>query len=190
MKFACVLIAAGATLIASPEQGDFDNYEELPFKPVDDHETTYFRYALLAGEGLHDVSIRGPGAIDGNRGKRGGPKPIALKRSERVSVREVTIRNSPNYAISLLGCDDVDIDGVRILNSYCDGIDPDCSRFVRISNCYVDSWDYAIVLKTSQALGEPRRFQEHRRGELRDAEARDGTRAHPSSCGWATAGAA
>ncbi len=68
----------------------------------------------------------------------------------------MTILNSPNYAISLLGCEDVVVDGVRIINSFSDGIDPDCSRFVRISNCYVDSWDDAIVPKSSQALGEPR----------------------------------
>lgn len=149
-------IAAGAALLASPDQADFSSYEELPFKPVDDHETTYFRYALLAGEDVDEVSIYGAGTIDGNRSKRGGPKPIALKRCRRISIRGVTIRNSPNYAISLLGCEDVAIEGVRILNSYSDGIDPDCSRFVRIANCYVDSWDDAIVLKTSQALGEPR----------------------------------
>lgn len=149
-------IAAGAVLAASPDQADFDKYEDLPFKPVDDRETTYFRYALLAGEDVSDVSIYGAGVLDGNRAKRGGPKPIALKRCRRIAVRDLTVRNSPNYAISLLGCEDVAIRGVRILNSYSDGIDPDCSRLVRISDCYVDSYDDAIVLKTSQALGEPR----------------------------------
>lgn len=149
-------LAAGAVLVASPDSGDFDPYEQLPFKPVDDHETTYFRHALLAGEDLDEVAIYGYGLIDANRSKRGGPKPIALKRCRRIWIRGLTIANAPNYAISLLGCDDVVIDGVRILNSYCDGIDPDCSRLVRIANCYVDSWDDAIVLKTSQALGEPR----------------------------------
>jgi len=149
-------IARGAILLASPNAEDFDKYEALPFKPVDDHETTYFRHALITGEELEDVAIYGYGVIDGNRSKRGGPKPVALKRCRRVSIRDLSIRNSPNYAISLLGCEDVLIDGVRILNSYSDGIDPDCCRFVRIANCYVDSWDDAIVLKTSQALGEPR----------------------------------
>jgi len=148
-------IAAGAVLAASPDQADFDPYEPLPFKPVDDHETTYFRYALLVGEDVSDVTIFGAGALDGNRAKRGGPKPVALKRCRRVSVRDLTIQNSPNYAISLLGCEDVAIRGVRILNSYCDGIDPDCSRMVRIADCYVDSYDDAIVLKASQALGAP-----------------------------------
>jgi len=68
-------------------------------------------------------------------------------------VRDITIRNSPNYNISLLGCDYVNIDGVTILNGYCDGIDPDCCRYVRIANCYVEAWDDAIVPKASFALG-------------------------------------
>ena len=149
-------LSAGATLTASRDRKDFAEYESLPFKPVDDAETTYFRYALLTGENLRHVAIRGPGVIDGNREKRGGPKPVALKNSEHLSIRNVTIRNAPNYAVSLLGCTDVDVDGVVILNAYSDGIDPDCSRFVRISNCYIDSADDAICLKTSQALGKPR----------------------------------
>ncbi|MBI4876019.1 MAG: right-handed parallel beta-helix repeat-containing protein [Acidobacteria bacterium] len=148
-------LSAGATLAASRDRADFAAYETLPFKPVDDEETAYFRYALLAGENLRRVSIRGPGTVDGNRDKRGGPKPLAFKNCERVSIRGLTIRDAPNYAISLLGSSDVDIDGVSILNGYSDGIDPDCSRFVRISNCYIDSADDAVCLKTSQALGRP-----------------------------------
>ncbi len=150
----------GAVLLASRDESDFDPYEPLDFKPPDDRETTYFHYALLAGEKIHDVAIIGEGAIDGNREKRGGPKTIALKLAERVTIRGVAVRNSPNYSISLLGCDNVVIDGVRIFNSYADGIDPDSSRFVRIANSYVDSNDDAICPKASFALGY-RRSTEH-----------------------------
>ena len=151
-----IQIPAGATTLGSPDNKDYDPYETLPFEPVDDTETTYFHYALLAGENVHHVSITGAGVIDGNRNKRGGPKPIALKNCEHISIRGITVRNSPNYAISFLGCDYVDVDGVSVINSYADGIDPDCSRFVRIANCYVDAWDDAICPKASQALGKPR----------------------------------
>ncbi len=149
-------LAPGAVIAASPEQADFDPYESLPFKPVDDRETTYSRHALILGEGVEDVVISGTGVIDGNRNKRGGPKPVSFKNSRRITIRGVTVRNSPNYAISLLGCEHVNIEGVSVVNSYADGIDPDCSRFVRIANCYVDSHDDAICPKASQALGEPR----------------------------------
>jgi polygalacturonase len=147
----------GSVLLASPDDKDFDPYEPLPFKSVSDNETTYFRYALLAAEGAHDVSIEGHGVVDGNRTRRGGPKTIAIKLSDHVSIRGITVRNSPNYSISLWGCDYVDIDGVTILNGYADGIDPDACRYVRIANCYIDARDDAICPKASPSMGMDRR---------------------------------
>ena len=149
-------IPAGATLVMSPDNADFDPYEKFPYDTHADNETSFFRYALLAGEDVHDVAILGQGVIDGNRSKRGGPKPVALKRCQRVAIRGLTIKNAPNYSISFLGCDWVEVDGVTVLNAYSDGIDPDSSRYVRISNCFIDSWDDAICPKASLALGTPR----------------------------------
>lgn len=149
-------LTAGATLLASPDDADFEPYEELLYSTYADRETSDFGFALLRGRDLENISIVGPGRIDGNRSKRGGPKPIALKNCHRVLIRDLTLVNSPNYNISLLGCDDVDILGVRILNGYCDGIDPDCCQRVRISNCLVECWDDAIVPKASYALGHRR----------------------------------
>lgn len=126
----------------------------------DDTETSYARYALLVGEGVQNVSIDGDGEIDGNRPRRGGPKPIAFKNSQWISIRGLTIRNAPNYNISLMGTDHVEVEGVRILNGYADGIDPDNCHFVRITNSYVDSWDDAVCPKASYALGK-RRGTEH-----------------------------
>jgi polygalacturonase len=148
-----VFLDSGATLISSPDKDDFDPYEKLNFKSFSDDETTDFHHALLRGQDVEHVGVVGSGTIDGNRPKRHGPKPIALKNCRHVAVRDITIRNSPNYNISLLGCDYVNIEGVTILNGYCDGIDPDCCHHVRISNCYVESWDDAIVPKASFALG-------------------------------------
>ncbi|MBI3850881.1 MAG: right-handed parallel beta-helix repeat-containing protein [Verrucomicrobia bacterium] len=148
-----VFIDAGATLISSPDKDDFDPYEKLDFKSFSDDETTDFHYALLRGQDVEHVGVFGPGTIEGNRTKRGGPKPIALKNCRHIAVRDITLQNSPNYNISLLGCDHVNIEGVTILNGYCDGIDPDCCHHVRIANCYVESWDDAIVPKASFALG-------------------------------------
>jgi hypothetical protein len=146
-------LGEGSVLIASKDETDFDAVEDLGHDAHSDAETADFRFALLQGQGVTDVSIGGPGRIDGNRNRRGGPKPIALKRCRRILIRDVTIENAPNYNISLLGCDGVDIRGVTIRNGYSDGIDPDCCRNVRIRDCRVDSRDDAIVLKSSVALG-------------------------------------
>lgn len=150
---------AGAALIASKDDEDFDPVEPLGYDPFSDPETSDFRFALLQGRNLADVGILGPGRIDGNRSSRSGPKPIALKQCRNIRIRGLTIANSGNYNISLLGCDDVDILGVTIRNGYSDGIDPDCCQNVRISNCRVESRDDAIVLKTSLALGIRRATQ-------------------------------
>jgi hypothetical protein len=146
-------LAAGATLIASRDDADFDPYEKVEYKSFADRETTDFAFALLQGRRLQDVSIIGPGRIDGNRRSRGGPKPIALKQCRHITIRDLTVDNAPNYNISLLGCDHVEIRGVTIQNGYSDGIDPDCCRHVRIAQCRVESRDDAIVLKASLALG-------------------------------------
>ena len=65
----------------------------------------------------------------------------------------MTIANSGNYNVSLLGCDGVDIVGVTIVNGYSDGIDPDGCQDVRIVACRIDTRDDAIAIKTSFALG-------------------------------------
>src|SRR6266540_4320512 len=146
-------LAAGATLIASADDADFDPYEVLDYDSFADRETTDFRFALLQGRALKAVGIFGPGRIDGNRTGRGGPKPIALKQCRDIQIRDLTIDNAPNYNIGLLGCDNVDIVGVTIRNGYSDGIDPDCCRNVRIADCRIESRDDAIVAKASFALG-------------------------------------
>ena len=151
-----IQLAAGATLVASPDDADFDPVEELGYDSFADAETSSFRFALLQGQSLEDVHILGPGRIDGNRTSRDGPKPIALKECRKVELRNVTIANSGNYTVSLLGCDGVDIVGVTIVNGYSDGIDPDGCQDVRIAACRIDTRDDAIAIKTSFALGRRR----------------------------------
>jgi len=182
-------IDQGAVLMFSPDDEDFDPYEELPYHiaappqktesqvsfvshilperrrlsappAYDDTETTYFHYALLAGDGVHNVAIRGTGAIESNRTRRGGPKPIGIKNSEWISVRGITIRNAPNYNISFAGTDHIEVEGVTLINGFADGVDFDGCRYVRVSNSYIDAWDDAVCPKASWALGK-RRATEH-----------------------------
>jgi polygalacturonase len=148
-------LESGAVLLASKDHRHFDSFENLPYPPWADQETHSFTFALLAGLDLDGVAIVGEGTIADDRGHRIGPKPIALKRCRDVVIRGVTILRAPNYAVSLLGCENVIVDGVTIRDGYADGIDPDCCRFVRIANCDVDCWDDAICIKTSLSLGKP-----------------------------------
>ena len=178
-------IEPGATLALSPDDDDFDQYEPLPYHlaappgkkdpgatlvnhllterrrlsappAYDDVETTYFHYALLSGDGVHNVTIEGSGIIDGNRNHRGGPKPIAIKNSEWVTVRGITIRNAPNYNISFGGADHIQVDSVKLINGFADGVDTDGCHYVQVTNSYIDVWDDAVCPKASMALGKPR----------------------------------
>jgi hypothetical protein len=178
-----VRLAAGATLIASPDDADFDPPERLPYEPFADEETADFRHALLQGRGLRHVSIVGPGRIDGNRRWRGGPKTIALKQCRHVTIRDLTLENAPNYNVSLLGCEHVDLEGVTIRNGYSDGIDPDCCRHVRIAGCRVESRDDAIVLKSSLALGVRRPTEHVLVTDCTLVNVRNGLKIGTESCG-------
>lgn len=146
----------GATLLGSDNPEDYAPFEKIDFRNDADAETSFFQRSLLFGENIERVAITGSGTIDANHTKRGGPKAIALKRCVFVDIHGIRILNAPNYAISLLGTDNVNIDGVTILNAFADGIDPDSCRNVRISNCHIESVDDAIVPKASFSLGERR----------------------------------
>jgi polygalacturonase len=93
--------------------------------------------------------------IDMNRERRSGPKPVALKGRRFATVQGITIVRSPNYCVSLGGCDDALIEGVTIRTAYADGIDADCCRRVRIPNYDIESDDDALCLKASLLLGRP-----------------------------------
>ena len=149
-------LEAGATILGSKDTTDYDKIEKLDFKNASDAETSFFHHALIWGENVERIAIVGEGVIDCNRDRRHGPKAIALKRCKHADIKGVRLQNCPNYNISLLGTDFVNIDGVTILNGHADGIDPDSCRNVRIANCHIESWDDAIVPKSSFSLGERR----------------------------------
>lgn len=148
-------LGPGCVLRASDDDEDFSGREALPFDTDSDHETTDFAHALLVGQQVERIAITGTGIIDMDRRRRGGPKAIALKKCRFVTVSGVTIMHSPNYNVSLAGCEDALIDGVVIRHGYSDGIDADCCRRVRITNCDVEADDDALCLKASLALGAP-----------------------------------
>jgi polygalacturonase len=85
-----------------------------------------------------------------------GNKAIALKLCRNVIIRDVTIRKGGHFAILATGVDNLTIDNVKV-DTDRDGMDIDCCRNVRISNCTINSpWDDGICLKSTYALGYKR----------------------------------
>jgi polygalacturonase len=149
-------IPAGTTLLAHPENNAFDLQERLPYDPCADMETSDFAHGMLVGRQLDGLSIVGEGTIDMARSVRWGPKPIALRQCRDVRIDGITIRRSPNYAVSLGACDGVTVQSVVIRDALSDGIDPDSCRRVRIAECDIESDDDAICVKASLFLGRAR----------------------------------
>ncbi|HEY1995449.1 MAG TPA: glycoside hydrolase family 28 protein [Edaphobacter sp.] len=82
-----------------------------------------------------------------------GNKAIALKNCRNVLFRDFSILKGGHFGLLLTGVDNLTIDNLTI-DTDRDGMDIDCCRNVRVSNCFVNSpWDDAICPKSSYALG-------------------------------------
>ena len=166
LEQAATIAAADPT---SSGTGGYDLAEpKTAWDAYQDFGHNHWHNSLLWGEGLENVSIFGPGLIWGrglSRGSGAGPvaenpgvanKAIALKNCRNVTLRDFSILKGGHFGILATGVDNLTIDNLRI-DTNRDGIDIDCCRNVRVSNCSVNSpWDDAICPKSSFALGYAR----------------------------------
>ena len=163
-------VSEGATLLASTNFKHFP-----PFKPgwrikSDDVQAT----SLITGCDLENVAVTGRGTLNGqgriwwdafnkdkNREKdqqriltHGRPRVINLYRCRDVLIESVKILDSPSWTVHLVGCDNVMVDGISIINPEdspnTDGVNPESCRNVRISNCFIDTGDDCITLKSGE----------------------------------------
>ena len=67
------------------------------------------------------------------------------------NVNDISIVDSPCWSCYLLGCEGVQIRGIKVKNPIwmlnSDGLDVDSSRFVTISDCIIETGDDAITLR-------------------------------------------
>lgn len=158
----------GAVLKASPDEG---LYRLSAFGG-----NTGEGMLWLWAKGADNLSFRGHGTIDGNGTMFMGeelpdsyglkpvttfdPRPhvLTLFGCKNVSIRDITIREGAYWTVHLVGCDDVVIDGINLLNNLKirngDGIDIDHSKNVRISNCHITSGDDCVCLKNRREFEE------------------------------------
>jgi polygalacturonase len=156
---------AGATIIAAdpPAQGGggFDPAEPNEWDKYQDFGHSHFHNSLIWGDGIGNIAIQGYGRIWGRSLSRGlgaqtpgmGNKSISLKGCHNVLLRDFSILKGGHFGILATGIDNLTIDNLKI-DTDRDGMDIDCCRNVRISNCYVNSpADDGICLKADHALG-------------------------------------
>jgi len=172
-------IETGAVLKGSEDQNDYAYFNalgktiankkpEVPTFENCEYDGKPKQYFIYAKDASH-VTISGGGTIDGSEHIYYGevredqidgayyPRiPLLLMENCRfLTIRHVTLTHSGFWTTHLIGCEEVEITGVRILNNLkmanCDGIDPDHCKHVRISNCHIESADDCIVMKTTEA---------------------------------------
>lgn len=161
-------IPAGAVLLASPDE---QLYTQSAFR-----ENPGEGMVWLWAENLQHASFTGSGSIDGNGISFMGaeeedayvlkpftvrdPRPhvLTIIGGRNIRIHDLHIGNSAYWTIHLIGCDDVVISGITLLNSLkvrnSDGIDLDHCRNVRISDCYIESGDDCICLKNRREYAD------------------------------------
>ncbi len=160
----------GAVIVAADPpadgKGGYDEAEpNQAWEQYQDYGHNHWKNSLIWGDGLHDISILGPGRIWGRGLSKGygpgpksgmpgvGNKSISLKNCYNVLLKDFQILKGGWFGILATGVDNLTIDGLTI-DTNRDGMDIDCCRNVHVNNCTVNSpWDDAIVPKSSFALG-------------------------------------
>ena len=181
-----LFLSRGCTIQAadSPQPGESTGYNggtydaaesNDPWTPYQDFGHNHWRNSLFFAENEHDFSILGPGLIFGKGLSHGGGKvarggytvfiaeqagvgnkAIALKNCRNVLLRDFSALKCGHFVVLATGVDNLTIDNL-LIDTDRDGLDIDCCRNVRVSNCTVNSpWDDAICPKSSYALGYAR----------------------------------
>jgi len=159
-------IQKGATLLGSREHADYQKNRWL---------------ALIEARDVHDLTITGGGIVDGQgellaadvvRLMKAGklrdapdsrrpsepnrPQVIELVSCTRVTVRDITVKNSACWVQTYINCDDLTLERVTVRSTASwnnDGIDiMDCRR-VSVTHCDIDSGDDGICLKSGDPKG-------------------------------------
>ncbi|WP_428741761.1 glycoside hydrolase family 28 protein [Tenacibaculum sp.] len=91
-----------------------------------------------------------------NLDQSGFQRPLFIQflNSSRIKIKDVKIINAPFWTVHFVDCDNVTVDGVYIKNpeesSNTDGINPESSRNVKITNCVIDVGDDCIAIKSGK----------------------------------------
>ena len=168
-------LESGATLRASSDYEDYTenhNIKVLTVGTVD--EVVLPQRAFISAYQAHNARISGHGTIDGSadgfiaergryihkmRGPVGGrdqylerPFTIFMIECENLTIRDVVIKDPAFWALRTTGCNQLLIDGIRILTDLmvpnADGVDIDRCQNVRIVNCEFVTADDCISLKS------------------------------------------
>ncbi len=176
-------VSQGATLKGSPDKEDYNPPDVCPQNSWSKVECANGGHLLLCIE-QKNVTLRGPGTIDGNcapfligpdgRQYSYGHIPwrpsqmVYFVECENVRVQDLRLRNSPYWSLFLHGCTHVFVRGLDVRTGRkwhspedCfvgqgDCIDIDCCQHVSVSDCQLYGSDDGITLRACrQRLKRP-----------------------------------
>lgn len=107
----------------------------------------------IVARDVNNLKICGSGILTMENYTRGLPEDMTrcldVLGCGRVRVEDICIFDSCNWSFRLNGCDDVEVNNVRIVGSRgnSDGCDVCGSRNVHVQNCFIRAFDDCLVLK-------------------------------------------
>ena len=152
-----ILLRKGATLLGSPDIEDYPIRADAPWR----------RVSLIHADKAEDIGVIGEGTVDGNgqgwwtrqltrvKGSPEQQRPmlIDITNSKKILIDGVTITQSPQYNILVVGSDGLTVRNVRIINPgklapNTDGIDPVSTSHVLIDHVFIDTGDDNVAIKS------------------------------------------
>ena len=166
----------GAVIKGSPDIKDYCSADCCPQNEAEIGWGDYISGGhLLLGVGVQNVTLSGPGKIDGNSGaflldENGNPyskKSLIPNRpsqmvwfvdSKNITIRDLELADSPYWSCFILNCEKVLIERCNVHTEKAkyhtfngDGIDIDRCHDVTISDCKIDTADDCLTLRASSA---------------------------------------
>ncbi len=163
-------VERGAVVEASGNASDFAYVQTAESHKGVGYPNLRESITFIAAYDCDDIAFTGGGVIDG-----GGRKYIrenlphiyrmhplrpftsVMIGCENVTFQDIVIRDGAMWTLRFSGCEDVLIQGIRILNDLklpnSDGIDIDQCRNVRIANCHIVAGDDCICMKSCGNAG-------------------------------------
>lgn len=157
-----IVLKDNVTLYLSPQatllgSQNIKDYQTRPFPARDLDVGGFDVWPLIFAERASNIGIEGKGTIDG-QGKpfpyrtRPRPRMIFLRECTHVTIRDVTLKESSVWTLHLSLCDKIFVQGISVYSSFFynqDGIVLDSCRDACVSDCYVNTYDDCIVIKSS-----------------------------------------
>ncbi len=148
-------IAAGGTLLATTDAKQYQPARGIPLSG--DHTMGDGNVGLVYGANAENITIEGPGTIDGQgaevrAGGLGGnkrPHLVLFYKCKNLTVRNVYLYRSAYHTCRICNSSYVQLDGVRIFSRVTgnnDGFHFISAEYVNISNCNVRCQDDACAL--------------------------------------------